>query len=612
MKTLYIHADFMEFETKKPTPVAEELPEGHAKGRADEVLVAFITVEKKDEEKVDAVAAEAAADLVEVAKKVGAQRIMLYPYAHLSPELSDPKTGKEMLRKLEQLLKEMDVEVTRAPFGWYKAFKISCKGHPLSELSRDFEGKEAAPAKKGEEKFIVLLPDGTEVSPQEYKGGTECFQIMMAKEAMKKDWPSSGEVKYLRLCKKFGIQWEAMSDVGHMCFSSKGALMFDLCADYSWQIVNSVKDLSVYSVKGTNMFSMDEGPVAEHAKLFGDRLYKISGEKKDFVLRYAACHQQFAMMKNWNISYKSLPFGAFEVADSYRFEQSGETMLCFRTRRMNMPDLHVICKDIPQSEDWFQALDERIYLEANKLGRDYEMLANFSSWENYQQHKEMMLQILRKHNKPALLHFYPEGINYYWTVNIEYHILDDMKRAREIGTVQIDVGNAHRFGISYTDETGKKQFPVILHCAVIGTIERYLYTLFDTAVMQETQGKLGTLPLWVNPEQVRFMSVSENHLAKAKEMCNKVQAAGIRAGLDDRSETVGKKVREAKQDWVAYAIVIGDKEVSSDTLQVYDRAANKNVEMTLDDLIASIKEQTKGMPNRPMYMPYEMSRQVDF
>ncbi len=612
MKTLYIHADFMEFETKKPTPVADELPEGHAKGRADEVLVAFITVEKKDEGKVEAVSAEAAADLMEVYKKVGAQRIMLYPYAHLSPDLSDPKTGKEMMRRLEADLKEMDVEVIRAPFGWYKAFKISCKGHPLSELSRDFEGKEAASSKKGEEKFIVLLPDGTEVSPLEYKGGTECFQVMMAKEAMKKDWPNSGEVKYLRLCKKFGIQWESMSDVGHMCFSSKGALMFDLCSDYSWQIVNSIKGLSVYTVKGTNMFSLDEGPVAEHAKLFGDRLYKIEGEKKDFVLRYAACHQQFAMMRNWNISYKSLPYGAFEVADSYRFEQSGETMLCFRTRRMNMPDLHVICKNIPESEDWFMNLDERIYQEANKLGRDYEMLANFSSWENYQKHKDMMLQILKKHNKPALLHFYPEGINYYWTVNIEYHILDDMKRAREIGTVQIDVGNANRFGIDYTDENGKKQFPVILHCAVIGTIERYLYTLFDTAVMQESQGKIGTLPLWVNPEQVRFLSVSESHLPKAKELADRMRSEGIRVGLDDRSETVGKKVREAKQDWVAYAIVIGDKEVQSDVLTVYDRAANKNVEMSLDELVATIKAQTKGMPNRPMYMPYEMSRQVDF
>jgi threonyl-tRNA synthetase len=611
MKTLYIHADFMEYETKKPTPVAEELPEGHTKARAEEVLVAFITVEKKDESNVELVAEEAAIDLMVVAHKVGAPRIMLYPYAHLSAELSDPQTAKSMLRKLEDILVEKGVEVHRAPFGWYKSFKISCKGHPLSELSRDFAGKGAVPVKRGEERFLILLPDGTEVAPEEYNGGSECFKFMTQKEAMKKDWPFSGEVKYLRLCKKFGIQWESMSDVGHMCFTPKGAVMFDLCADYSSQIVNSI-NLPVYTVKGTNMFSLDEGPVAEHAKLFGDRLYVINGEKKDFVLRYAACHQQFAMMRNWNISYKSLPLGAFEVADSYRLEQSGETMLCFRTRRMNMPDLHVVCKDVRESEDWFMKLDDRIYKEAEKLGRDYEMLVNFSSKEAYAQHKEMMLQILKLHNKPALLHFYPEGINYYWTVNIEYHILDDMKRAREIGTVQIDVGNAERFGITYTDDHGKKVFPVILHTAVIGTIERYLYTIFDTAVMMESQGKLGTLPVWVNPEQVRFMSVSEPHLEKAKEFTSRLQNEGIRVGLDDRSETVGKKVRQAKQDWVAYAIVIGDKEVNSDSVMVYVRSENTNVEMTLDQLISRIKDECKGMPNRPMYMPFEMSKQVDF
>ncbi|MFA5313527.1 MAG: threonine--tRNA ligase [Methanomassiliicoccales archaeon] len=611
MKTLYIHADFMEYETKKPTPVAEELPEGHKGGRAEEVLVAFITVEKKDEGKIEAVAQEAAKDLVDVSEKVGAARILLYPYAHLSPELSDPKTGKDMLKRLEVVLNDMGAEVQRAPFGWYKSFKISCKGHPLSELSRDFEGVEEQ-VKRGEESFIVLLPDGTEVSPEEFKQGTECFQIMMQKEALKKEWPLAGEVKYLRLCKKFGIQWESMSDAGHMCFTSKGALMFDLCADYSWKIVNSVQGLSVYTVKGTNMFSLDEPPVAEHAKLFGDRLYMIHGEKRDFVLRYAACHQQFAMMRNWNISYKSLPYGAFEVADSYRMEQSGETMLCFRTRRMNMPDLHVICKDIPQSEDWFMKLDDRIYIEAGKLGRDYDMLVNFSSKEAYTQHKEMLLQILKKHNKPALLHFYPEGINYYWTVNIEYHILDDLKRAREIGTVQIDVGNAKRFGITYTDENGKKQYPIILHTAVIGTVERYLYTLFDTAVMMETQGKLGTLPVWVNPEQVRLLTVSDAHLPKATEMADKLQAMGIRVGLDDRGETVGKKVRQAKQDWVAYVIVVGDKEVSSETLSVYERAVNANVDMTVEQLAEKVMKETAGMPNRPLYMPREMSKQVDF
>jgi len=100
-------------------------------------------------------------------------------------------------------------------------------------------------------------------------------------------------------------------------------------------------------------------------------------------------------------------------------------------------------------------------------------------------------------------------------------------------------------------------------------------------------------------------------LDKAREMADKVQKAQIRVGLDDRSETVGKKVRAAKQDWVAYAVVIGDKEMTTDTLMVYDRAQNKNVEMTLDQLIDRVRSEIGDMPFRPMYMPREMSRQID-
>jgi threonyl-tRNA synthetase len=257
-------------------------------------------------------------------------------------------------------------------------------------------------------------------------------------------------------------------------------------------------------------------------------------------------------------------------------------------------------------------LDLRIYEEAIKIDRDYEMLVNFSSLEAYTRHKEMLMDILEKHNKPALLHFYPEGINYYWTVNIEYHILDDMKRAREIGTVQIDIGNADRFGITYNDDKGQKVHPIILHTAIIGTIERYIYTILDTAVQMETRGKIGTLPIWVNPEQVRFLTVSENHLPKAKALADIVQAASIRVGLDDRGETVGKKVREAKQDWVAYVVVVGDKEVQSEMLSVYDRSANKNVEMNVGQLIAEVRKGIGDMPFRNMYLPRELSRRVDF
>jgi len=576
MRTLYIHADYMEYEVKKPTSMAEEIDESKKCGRAEEVLVAFIAVEKQDETKVLQVAEEAASDILETKDKVKAARILLYPYAHLSSHLSDPVTGKNMLAMIERILIDAGVEVTRAPFGWYKAFTISCKGHPLSELSREILGIEEEPDVKTQEKYVVLVPDGGEIAPEDFKGGSECFRAMLEKEALKKESPLSGEPKYLRLCRKFGIQWETMSDIGHMSFSPNGALMFDLIADYSCQIVSDM-GLPVYTVKGTNMFSLDEPPVKEHADLFGDRLYIIEGERKSFIMRYAACHQQFAMMRNWNISYRNLPYGAFEVADSYRLEQSGETMLCFRTRRLNMPDLHVMCRDLTSATEWFKNLDNRIFQEAEKLGRDYEMLVNFSSQSAYEQNKTMLLDLMNSHGKPALLHFYPEGINYYWTVNIEYHILDDTKRAREIGTVQIDVGNAERFDITYADESGKKVHPIILHTAIIGTIERYLYTLFDTAVQMETNGLIGRLPVWVTPEQVRVLTVADAHVERARAILSRIESADIRVGLDDRSETVGKKVRDAKQDWVSFVIVVGEKELSSDLLTVYDRAQNKNI-----------------------------------
>jgi len=612
MRALYIHADSMEFQSKKQTPVAEDIPESMHNGNVKEVLVVFITVEKNDEGKTENVAIEATTDIIETAKKVGAERIMLYPYAHLSSELAKPKASIEILKRMEEIIKESGAEVSRAPFGWYKAFDIKCKGHPLSELSRDFKGKESKPAAKGEETFFVLMPDGTEVQIKDFKNGTDCMMEMIAKEALKKDnAPIKGEPEYLRLCKKFGIQWESMSDAGHMALISPGALMFDLISDYSTDIVNDV-GLPVYMVKGTNMFSTDEPAVKEHAELFGDRLYSIDTGKKTFILRYAACHQQFAMMRNWNISYKQLPFGAFEVADSYRLEQSGETMLCFRTRRLNMPDLHVVCKDEVDARVQFKVLDDRIYKEIENLGREYDMLVNLSSKKAYEENKQMLVELCQLHKRPALIHFYPEGINYYWTVNIEYHMMDQMKRAREIGTVQIDIGNAKRFGITYADEKAEKAHPVILHSAVIGTIERYLYTLLDTAVKIEKTGVPGYLPVWITPEQIRLMPVSDTHISAAMEMARTLEKRGIRVTVDDTDSTVGKKVRNSKQDWCSYAAVVGDQEVDTGKLKVYVRTENKDVEMTIAELGDRVKNEIEGYPFRKLYMPTKLSQRVGF
>ncbi len=607
LKILLIHSDYIEYEAKKKAMKgAEEIPENMAKGRMDEALVVFTAVEREDG--IDDVML-AKEEILKTAETVKAERIMLYPYAHLSSNLAKPNIAIELMKNLEdELRSSFEGDVGRAPFGWYKAFKISCKGHPLSELSREIKAKKEAEKPKGEESFLILNHDGTEIEVEKAELGKDAFSVMVKKEALRKEAGKS-EPKYARLCHKFGIEWEEMSDAGHMHFAPKGALIMDLVSDYSWNVVNDL-GIPVMTVKGTNMFNVDEPAVKEHADLFGDRLYFIDTGDKRLILRYAACHQQFAMMRKWNMSYKQLPFGAFEVADAYRLEQSGETMLCFRTRRMNMPDLHVVCKDEEDAREWFAKVHERIFEEIEKIGRDYEMLINFSSRKAYDDSKEWLLSLLGPRKKRALLHFYPEGINYYWTINIEYHIKDYNNRMREIGTVQMDVGNAKRFGIKYVDPEGKERYPIILHTAVIGTLERYIYTIFDSAVIRESQGKTGTIPLWLNPEQVRFLPVKDTHMEKAKEMAEFLTENGIRAGYDDRDISVGKKVRNAKQDWVGYVIVIGDKEIESENLTVYVREENANREMTIDALLTEIKEKTEGMPYRPMYFPMEVSKRV--
>ncbi|MEM2839154.1 MAG: threonine--tRNA ligase [Thermoplasmata archaeon] len=609
MRILLIHADRFEYAALERTKMAEDWPQERMSEAFNEALVVFTTVEKRDSD-ADAVGQLAADEIASVAESVKAERVVVYPYAHLASDLADPEQAVAVLKSVAEKLSQKGIETHRSAFGWYKSFDIRCKGHPLSELSREIV---VVPADKraalGEGTYSVMMPDGRVVPIEEFHDETGDFGIVVAKEALKKDLGERSEPEYFRLCRKFGIAWEEMSDSGHMHWEPKAALMFDLIGDYSTMIATSI-GIPVYLMKGTNMFNLQEPPVREHADLFGDRLYMVEEGKKKFVMRYAACHQQFAIMRNWTMSYRQLPFGAFEVADSYRLEQSGECQLLFRVRRLNMPDLHVLCRDRKEAYDWFNKIHLRIFEEAKKLGVEYEMLINISGKKSFEENREFIEKLVKERGRPALLHFYPDGVNYYWTINIEYMMVDEGRRPREIGTVQIDVGNAGRFGIRYADEEGRQNYPIILHTAIIGTIERYLYMVFDAAIKKEKSGSKGFLPVWLNPEQVRVMTVSDKHLARASEIARRLSEKGIRTGIDDRTETVGKKVREAKQDWVSYVAVIGDKELQSENLRVYERESNRDIDMTVDQLASLILEKTKGYPNRPMYFPAELSKRI--
>jgi threonyl-tRNA synthetase len=615
MKILSIHSDFVEFApVSKAIPSAEEAEKGLTKIK--DCLVIFSSIEKSDEKNWQEIARKAVSEIEDIAKQVKENRIVLYPFVHLSSTPSSPDVALKVLKEAEKLLKEGKYEVYRAPFGWYKAFDIKCKGHPLSELSREIKlvdsKKEQRQKEAGKKEFKILALDGKLVDPNDYKykPNEKNFKIMVEKEALGKEAKGSGsEPRYIKFAKKFQMDWEPMSDSGHMRYGPEGTLILDLAGDYSLSIVKSL-GLPIYHVKGTNMFNMKEKAVGEHAELFGDRLYQLDVEGSQYVMRYAACFQQFAMIKDWVISYKNMPFGAFEVADSYRLEQSGELVLLFRVRKFQMPDCHVFCRDMEEAKKWFSEINDKIFDEAHKIEQDYEMLINLTSHEFFEENKDFFIGLLKSKKKPALLCFYPPGKDYYWKVNIEHNIIDALDRVREIGTVQIDVGNAQRFGISYTDEKGQKQHPIILHTAVIGGLERYLYSIFDRAVKNELAKKAPSLPLWLSPTQVRIIPLSRDQLEYCKKLSEKFE--GIRADVDDYDDTLGKKIRNAELDWVPYVAVVGKKEIDSGKLTVRIRESGEQKQMDIDSLLKEIKSKTRGYPYRELSLPRLLSKRPIF
>src|SRR5437867_4257010 len=613
IRLLLIHADKFEYESKeKAVKEPESIPDHARKGMLQDGLVVFTTVEKGDEASPENTATNAATSIEEVLGWLKTNRVMIYPYAHLSTDLAGREPAIETLKILEEKLSEKSYEVSRAPFGWYKSFTISAKGHPLSELSRTVtpqkQTRQVSAQLKSE--YMIMDENGELHSPEtfQYGPGMKEFESLVEKEALKKGL-TGGEPRFLEYARRFGIEWESYADLGQMRFGPESDMIIQLLSDYANLVIRRI-GLPILNVRGTNMFDVDVKPIREHLQLFGSRAYEVKVDERTFVLRYAACFQQFSMVKDWTLSYRTLPFGTFEIADSYRLEQSGELLLSFRLRKFLMPDLHIYLRTVDEAIDTGRKVHDRIYEEIRKLDREYVSLYN-TTRSFYNAHKDVFIELAAVERKPILINFVPEG-HYYWVLNVEYNIIDDLDRPREIGTFQIDIGNAKSFGISYDDGKGQKQFPVIIHTAVLGGLERYLFTLLDSAIRMEKNGRKPMLPIWISPIQARVIPVGQQFMEEAKKLVERLQDSGMRADLDERDDTVQSRVREAELSWVPYILIYGGKEVKSDKLSVRSREDGKDHMMSLEELVNLVRSKTAGYPYRELNLPELLSQRPGY
>jgi len=265
---------------------------------------------------------------------------------------------------------------------------------------------------------------------------------------------------------------------------------------------------------------------------------------------------------------------------------------------------------VEQAKSVTTKLHDRIYQEIAKLNRDYVSIYNLTH-SFLDNNREYVMELIKREGKPALLNFVPEGI-YYWVLNIEYHIIDELERPREIATFQIDIGNAKRFGISFVDEDGQHKYPAIIHTAVIGSIERYLFTVFDQCARVEKSGRKPALPLWLSPTQIRLIPIKPEFTNFALNIAAELAKSQVRADVDDRNESLDKRIREAELNWVPYIIVIGQREVTTNRYSIRRRHDNAKYEATISDLKTEITASASGYPNMPLKLPTLISKRPGY
>ena len=620
MQLLLIHSDFIEFEAKRPTKMAEVVEESAKKGRLEEALCAFIAVEKFDEDDPDAVIAEGAKQIADVAGQVKASRIMIYPYAHLSPNLSSPATAIKILTGMAETLSG-DYEVMRAPFGWYKSFTISCKGHPLSELSRSIrlgEGEVVSQALKSEAKAVsywkVLDQEGNlvDIDKFDFQGHDNLqkfanYEITKAR-AVDRVPPHVELMRRLEL-----VDYEPGSDSGNMRYYPKGRLVKSLLENL---VLEKATDMGAMEVETPIMYDMEHPTLKKYLDRFPARQYQIESDKRKLFLRFAACFGQFLMGHDMSISYKSMPLKMFEITRySFRREQRGELVGIRRLRAFTMPDMHTLTRDMASATEEFR----KQYLASISILKDvgldledYEVAIRFTK-EFYGENREFIEGLVDIVKKPVLIEMWDERF-FYFVLKFEFNFVDTMDKASALSTVQIDVENAERYDITYIDEAGEKQRPILLHCSPSGAIERVMFALLEKAARLSEEGKLPMLQTWLSPTQIRVIPVAERHQARAFEIAGEL---GFRTDVDDRDETVGKKIRDAGREWIPYVAVIGDEELSSGQLTVTIRADStpKNAaksKMTVEYLRKKVSAETAGKPWRRLAMSMKVSERPKF
>jgi threonyl-tRNA synthetase len=557
MKILLIHADFVEFGLKKKAMQQAENWQGEDVTRIEDCLVVFTAVEKKDEGKIDETVKNMMDEVDKVAKDIKAERIVIYPYAHLSSELSSPATAQEAILKAEESAKERGFDAYHAAFGWYKSFNIKTKGHPMSELSRDITAEKVVKKERGGVQSKEKAGEEKKLSENDHRTlGTQLDLYSFQKVAP-----------------------------GMTFYHPNGTILRNELMDFSRkeQTKRGYQEISTPVIMNKSLWL-----TSGHWDHYNENMFFTEIDDDEFAIKPMNCPGSILVFKSQTRSYRDLPLRLSEYGMIHRNELSGVLSGLFRVRQFVQDDAHIYVTE-EQMEEEIEKVVEIIDHFYKAFGFEYHVelstkpdnaMGSTEVWEKAEKTLEEALK------KKGMKYKINEGDGAFYGPKIDFHIKDSLGRTWQCGTCQLDFMMPERFDINYVGEDNKQHKPVMIHRVIYGALERFLGILVEHYK--------GAFPLWLAPVQVRVLGITDKNATAVSGIVEKLKEVGIRADTDSRQTTIDYRVREAEMQKIPKIVVIGDKEELSGKVAVRTRG-NKEVEFDVDleEFIYTIKEEIK-------------------
>jgi threonyl-tRNA synthetase len=555
-----MHADFIEYTpVKKEIAGAEEAQPSPVK--EEELVVLFTAFERGDDEEL---VKKAVSETKKFLSKLGTNRVMIYPFAHISQDLARPSEALSLLLSMEKEAAGQGLETTRAPFGWTKALEIKVKGHPLAEMSRSYSHE-------------------VQIAPAPAKPRRELSRHEMLARVRKSDFGQLPDTDHRSIGEKLDLFSFQEPSPGMVHWHDKGLKLRNLLIDFIQAELakRGYVEISSPALANTMLWRL-----SGHWDYYRGNMFLTSLGDEEMGLKPMNCPSTFLVYKSRRWSFRELPVRYATFDPLYRNELSGVATGLFRVKILTQDDAHIIATEDQAEAELSDMLDfmEMLY---GVFGLKYKVKIStrpdesMGSDEEWERATKILIRVVESR---GLAYEVKEKEGNFYAPKIDVDIKDSLGREWQCGTFQLDLQMPKQFNLSYTGSDGKEHTPMVLHRTICGSLERFI-----GIILEHYQGRL---PLWLSPVQARVLPLTDDQVSYAKQVLSLLLAGGVRAEGDFEHATLNAKVRNAQLQKIPYIVVVGSKEEAASTIAVRTRDGKQQFDVKLEELVSEVKSRS--------------------